>query len=449
MVKTRFAPSPTGWLHIGGVRTALFSWLFSKSQNGQFILRIDDTDTTRSTKEYSEAIISALKLLGLNHDNEIIYQSSRFDTYIDRIEQLLNNGDAYYDKIQTNEKTKDTDLKVQFSNRLNQEGHVIRFKNQKKSAVKVNDLIHGEIVFEPNSFHDVVILRSNGIPTYNVTSVVDDIDFGITHIIRGDDHLSNAAVQINIFNSFKSPLPIFAHLPMIHGKDGKRLSKRHGAVDIKYFIEEGYLSEAILNYLARTGWSHGDKEIFAIKELLELFTLEKVTKSAAIFDHDKLNWLNQHYIKNKEINEIIIMLSPYLDDLNIKVEDKKYLEKILKLGIEREFSLKKIAESLTYYFVDKVKYDMDVINKFDIKSITPILDKAIEHFSLISFDKKENIAKTMKLICEELNMKFVEVGPIIRFALTGRLKAPSIDDLCFVLGSTNTLKRLNALKSSV
>tara|TARA_B100000686_G_scaffold45986_1_gene49043 strand:- start:5586 stop:6935 length:1350 start_codon:yes stop_codon:yes gene_type:complete len=449
MVKTRFAPSPTGWLHIGGVRTALFSWLFSKSQNGQFILRIDDTDTTRSTNEYSEAIISALNLLGLNHDNEIIYQSSRFDTYIERIEQLLKNGDAYYDKIQINEKTKDTDLEVQFSNKLNKEGHVIRFKNQKEHMINVNDLIHGEIAFKPDSFHDVVILRSNGVPTYNLTSVVDDIDFEISHIIRGDDHLSNTAVQINLFKSFESQIPSFAHLPMIHGKDGKRLSKRHGAVDIKHFIEEGYLGEAILNYLARTGWSHGDKEIFSIKELVELFSLERVTKSAAIFDHDKLNWLNQHYIKNKEISDVRKMILPYLDMLNIKVDDEKYLEKILELGIEREFSLKKIAESLTYYFVDDVIYDLDVIKKFDKESVNSILDKSIEKFNLITFDNKENISNTMKVICEELGMKFVEVGPIIRFALTGKLKAPSIDDLCFVLGLNNTLKRLNSLKSSI
>ena len=447
MIKTRFAPSPTGWLHIGGVRTALFSWLFSRSQNGQFVLRIDDTDRARNIKEYSNEIISALNLLGLNHDNEVIYQSDRFDIYIERIEQLLTNGKAYYDKIAINEKTKDTDLEIQFSNKLNKKGHVIRFKNQKEHEVNLNDLIHGEIIFKPNSFHDVVILRSNGVPTYNLTSVVDDIDFKISHIIRGDDHLSNTAVQINLFNAFESKTPNFAHLPMIHGKDGKRLSKRHGAVDINSFIEEGYLSEAIINYLARTGWSHGDKEIFSIDELLKLFSLERVTKSAAVFDHDKLNWLNQHYIKNKKISEVRKMILPYLNALDIKVNDEKYLEEILKLGIERDFSLKRIAEGLTYYFVDNIDYDLEIIKKFNDKPIMPILDKSIEKFNSIRFDKKEKISETMKIICEELQLKFAEVGPVIRFALTGKLKAPSIDDLCFVLGAENTLKRLNSLKS--
>ena len=446
MIKTRFAPSPTGWLHIGGVRTALFSWLFSRSQKGQFFLRIDDTDTTRSSKEYCEAIISALNSLGLNNDGNIIYQSTRFETYINQIEQLLNSGNAYYDKIDINKKTKDTNLDIQFPNRLNKEGHVIRFKNQKEHQVKIHDLVHGEISFNPKSFHDVVILRSNGVPTYNLTSVVDDIEFEISHIIRGDDHLSNTAVQINIFNAFASNVPSFAHLPMIHGKDGKRLSKRHGAIDITSFINEGYLPEALVNYLARTGWSHGDQEIFSIDELVKLFTLERVTKSAAIFDHDKLNWLNQHYIKSKNIADVSKMILPYLDELNIKVNDEKFLEKILELGIEREFSLKKIAESLTYYFLDDMTYDLEIIKKIDKKLIATILDKTIEKFTSVDFDKKENISEAMKAICGELGMKLSEVGPVIRFALTGKLKAPSIDDLCFVLGIESTLKRLNELK---
>ena len=279
------------------------------------------------------------------------------------------------------------------------------------------------------------------------TGLSDDIDFKISHIIRGDDHLSNTAVQINLFNAFESKTPNFAHLPMIHGKDGKRLSKRHGAVDINSFIEEGYLSEAIINYLARTGWSHGDKEIFSIDELLKLFSLERVTKSAAVFDHDKLNWLNQHYIKNKKISEVRKMILPYLNAIDIKVNDEKYLEEILKLGIERDFSLKRIAEGLTYYFVDNIDYDLEIIKKFNDKPVIPILDKSIEKFNSIRFDKKEKISETMKIICEELQLKFAEVGPVIRFALTGKLKAPSIDDLCFVLGAENTLKRLNSLKS--
>ena len=336
MIKTRFAPSPTGWLHIGGVRTALYSWLYAKKNNGKFYLRIDDTDTTRSTEEYKNSIISALNQLGLSHDDEIIYQSKRFENYIDQIEYLLDNDLAYYDEVEVNEKTKDTDLSIQYDNRLNKEGHVIRFRNQKESSIKINDSVHGEIAFDPKVFFDVVILRSNGVPTYNLTSVVDDIDMGITHLIRGDDHLSNLPVQVNLFRAFNADVPAFSHLPMIHGTDGKRLSKRHGAVDINYFLNEGYRVDAILNYLAKTGWSHGDQEIFSIDELIELFNLDRITKSAAAFDIEKLNWLNQHYIKNDSIENIAEQILPFLSSLklpNIPKNDK-YLTDILLLGID-------------------------------------------------------------------------------------------------------------------
>ena len=288
MVKTRFAPSPTGWLHIGGVRTALFSWLFAKSQGGEFCIRIDDTDTTRSTQDFCDSIINALKSLGLNSDRKLIYQSKRFDYYIDQIELLLNQGHAYYDKVEVTDKTKDTNLDIQYKNRLNKPDQVIRFKNPRDQKIILKDLVHDDITFDPKTFHDVVILRSNGIPTYNLTSVADDADMGITHIIRGDDHLSNTAVQINLFNALGHEVPIFGHLPMIHGIDGKRLSKRHGAVDINSFLSDGYLVEALINYLVKTGWSHGDDEFFTLDELLKLFTIDKVTKSSAIFDYDDL-----------------------------------------------------------------------------------------------------------------------------------------------------------------
>ena len=311
-VTTRFAPSPTGWLHIGGVRTALYSWLFARKHSGKFLLRIDDTDTSRSTDEYKQSIISALDRLGLNHDNSIIYQSQRFEHYINKIEELINIDMAYYDKVEVNEKTRETDLTLVYENRLNKDGHVIRFRNQRESAVNVIDSVHGEVRFDPKTFFDAVILRSNGVPTYNLTSVVDDIEMGITHLIRGDDHFSNLPLQVNLFKAFQANVPIFCHLPMIHGTDGKRLSKRHGAVDINHFLGEGYRVDALINYLAKTGWSYGDKEIFNIEELLDLFDLNRITKSAATFDIEKLNWLNQHYIKSDSIDNIANQILPYL-----------------------------------------------------------------------------------------------------------------------------------------
>ena len=445
IIKTRFAPSPTGWLHIGGVRTALYSWLFAKKNNGKFYLRIDDTDTTRSTDEYKNSIISALTQLGLKHDDEITYQSNRFDYYIDKIEELLNKDMAYYDKVEVNEKTKETDLQVQYENRLNKEGYVVRFKNQKESSVTISDSVHGEITFDPKVFFDVVILRSNGIPTYNLTSVVDDIDLGITHLIRGDDHLSNLPVQVNLFKSLNAKVPAFAHLPMIHGVDGKRLSKRHGAVDINHFLNEGYRVDAILNYLAKTGWSHGDQEIFSIEQLIELFDLDRITKSAAAFDIEKMNWLNQHYIKNDSIENIADQILPFLSNIQLPNEPKndKYLKDILLLGIEREYSLKNIANSITYFYENEINYDLDVIAKFEKEQTIKILRDIIAKLFIVDFNDKPSISACVKATCKDLSLKFKDVGPLIRFSTTGRMNAPSIDDLCFVLGKKRVIERIS------
>ena len=443
MIKTRFAPSPTGWLHIGGVRTALFSWLYAKSQGGEFYIRIDDTDTTRSTQDFCDSIINALKSLGLNSDRELVYQSKRFDYYIDQIELLLNQGHAYYDKVEVTDKTKDTNLDIQYENRLNKPDQVIRFKNPRDQKIILKDLVHDDITFDPKTFHDVVILRSNGIPTYNLTSVVDDADMGITHIIRGDDHLSNTAVQINLFNAFGHKVPVFGHLPMIHGVDGKRLSKRHGAVDINSFLSNGYLVEALINYLVKTGWSHGDDEFFTLDELLKLFTIDKVTKSSAIFDYDKLNWLNQHYIKNKNIKDVTDMIMPYLNSLDVKVNDRKYLENILSLGIDRDYNLKDIANGMTHYFKDKLIYNLDDFPKIDIAKSKDILENVLEKINGNEFKSKEEISNDIKQVCADMSLKFKDIGPVIRFALTAKLKAPSIDELCFTLGKNRSLKRLN------
>ena len=445
IIKTRFAPSPTGWLHIGGVRTALYSWLYAKKNNGKFYLRIDDTDTTRSTDEYKNSIISALTQLGLKHDDEITYQSNRFDHYIDKIEELLNKDMAYYDKVEVNEKTKETDLSVQYENRLNKEGYVIRFKNQKESSVTINDSVHGEIAFDPKVFFDVVILRSNGVPTYNLTSVVDDIDLGITHLIRGDDHLSNLPVQVNLFESLNAKVPAFAHLPMIHGVDGKRLSKRHGAVDINHFLNEGYRVDAILNYLAKTGWSHGDQEIFSIEQLIELFDLDRITKSAAAFDIEKMNWLNQHYIKNDSIENIANQILPFLSNIQLPNEPKndKYLKDILLLGIEREYSLKNIANSITYFYENEIDYDLDIIAKFEKEQTIKILRDIISKLFIVDFNDKPSISACVKATCKDLSLKFKDVGPLIRFSTTGRMNAPSIDDLCFVLGKKRVIERIS------
>ena len=266
---------------------------------------------------------------------------------------------------------------------------------------------------------------------------------GITHIIRGDDHLSNTAVQINLFNALGHEVPIFGHLPMIHGIDGKRLSKRHGAVDINSFLSDGYLVEALINYLVKTGWSHGDDEFFTLDELLKLFTIDKVTKSSAIFDYDKLNWLNKHYIKNKNIKDIADMIMPYLNSLDVNVDDRDYLETILRLGIDRDYNLKDIANGMTHYFQDKLIYNLDSFPKINIEKSKDILENVLKKINENEFKNKEAISNDIKQVCMDMSLKFKDIGPVIRFALTAKLKAPSIDELCFTLGKNRSLKRLN------
>ena len=446
MIKTRFAPSPTGWLHIGGVRTALFSWLFAKSQNGKFFLRIDNTDKGRCKDEYLQSILNSLKRLDLKSDSDPVYQSNRLDAYIDTIEVLLDKDMAYYDQVELNEKIKDTNLELEYENRLNKEGHVIRFRNPQKEEYIVEDMIHGTVKFSAKAINDVVILRSNGMPTYNLTSVIDDNHMGITHIIRGDDHLNNTPVQMNILDALGYVIPKFAHLPMIHGKDGKRLSKRHGSVDINSFLDNGYLRDSIINYLAKTGWSHGDKEFFSINELKKIFSLDKVSKSSAIFDYDKLNWMNQQYIKKMSISKVADLIKPYLKNQNISISDNSYLEKILALGIERDFNLKDIAAGLRYYFTEEISFDNEIYKKFKPEKDIAILDNIIAQLSEIGFDDEATLSNFFANFAEENNLKFKDFGPIIRFGLTGRLKAPAVNELCFILGKRRTLDRLTKLR---
>ena len=446
MIKTRFAPSPTGWLHIGGVRTALFSWLFAKSQNGEFLLRIDDTDKGRCKDEYLQSILNSLSRLDLKSDSDPVYQSNRLDAYIDSIEMLLKKDMAYYDQVELNEKTKDTNLELEYENRLNKQGYVIRFRNPLKEKHIVEDMIHGTVKFNSKAINDVVILRSNGMPTYNLTSVIDDNHMGITHIIRGDDHLNNTPVQINIFDALGYIRPKFAHLPMIHGKDGKRLSKRHGSVDINSFLDDGYLKDSIVNYLAKTGWSHGDQEFFSIDELKKLFSLDKVSKSSAIFDYDKLNWMNQQYIKKMSISNVADLIKPYLQSQNISITDNSYLEKILALGIERDYNLKDIAGGLGYYFTEEISFDNEIYKKFKPEKDIVILDNIIAQLSEIGFDDEVTLSNFFANFAEENNLKFKDFGPIIRFGLTGRLKAPAVNELCFILGKKRTLDRLSKLR---
>ncbi|MEE9338109.1 MAG: glutamate--tRNA ligase, partial [Methylococcaceae bacterium] len=311
-IKTRFAPSPTGYLHVGGARTALFSWLYARQQGGKFILRIEDTDLERSTQESVDAIFDGMNWLGLAHDEGPFYQTQRFDRYKEIIQQLLDQGDAYYctctrqELDELREQQKANKEKPRYNGKCRSANHssdveaVIRFKNPVDGEIVINDLVKGDIVIANQELDDLIIARSDGTPTYNLTVIVDDMDMGITHVIRGDDHINNTPRQINILKALGADLPLYAHVPMILGDDGARLSKRHGAVSVMQYRDDGYLPDALLNYLVRLGWSHGDQEIFSIDEMIEFFDLKDVNVSASTFNTEKLLWLNHQYIMNSD-----------------------------------------------------------------------------------------------------------------------------------------------------
>ena len=327
---TRFAPSPTGYLHIGGARTALFSWLYARRHGGDFILRIEDTDRERSTEESVNAILEGMNWLGLEYDQGPFYQTHRFDRYKEVIQKLLDQGDAYYcyctreelDEMREGQRSRKEKPRYTGLCRSRTEPRegvdpVIRFKNPMDGAVVVDDLVRGKVVFQNSELDDLIIARSDGTPTYNLTVVVDDLDMGLTHVIRGDDHLNNTPRQINILRALGAELPKYAHLPMILGSDGGRLSKRHGAVSVMQYRDEGYLPEALLNYLVRLGWSHGDQEIFSMDEMVSLFEVESVNHSASTFNPEKLLWLNQHYIKSSSPEHIAHHLSWHMGERGI------------------------------------------------------------------------------------------------------------------------------------
>ncbi|RKZ92331.1 MAG: glutamate--tRNA ligase, partial [Gammaproteobacteria bacterium] len=375
-IRTRFAPSPTGYLHVGGARTALFSWLYARKHGGQFILRIEDTDLERSTAESVNAILEGMTWLSLEYDEGPFYQTHRFDRYKEVIDQLLEQGDAYYcycskeELDDMREQQRANKQKPRYDGRCRhlkapKEGvqPVIRFKNPIEGSVVVNDVVRGNVEFQNSELDDLIIARPDGTPTYNLTVVVDDLDMGLTHVIRGDDHLNNSPRQINIFKALGEEPPVFAHLPMILGDDGARLSKRHGAVSVMSYRDEGFLPEALLNYLVRLGWSHGDQEIFSLEEMIELFDIEDVNKSASSFNTDKLLWLNQHYIKNSTPEHIAHHLSWHMGQLGIDPVQGPELSEVVVLQQERAKTLVEMAANSRFFYQEINEYDEKAARK--------------------------------------------------------------------------------------
>ncbi len=454
-VKTRFAPSPTGYLHIGGARTALFSWLYARNKGGKFVLRIEDTDRERSTQASVDAILQGMEWLGLDYDEGPIYQTDRFARYEEVIKQLLEQGDAYHcycsreELDAMREQQRANKEKPRYNGKCRDlkdapEGReaVIRFRNPLQGDVIIDDLIKGTIIINNRELDDLIIARSDGTPTYNLTVVVDDLDMGITHVIRGDDHINNTPRQINMMKALGATPPQFAHVPMILGEDGKRLSKRHGAVSVMQYRDQGFFSQALINYLLRLGWSHGDQEIFSREEMIELFDLKDVNASASTFNPQKLLWINEQYLKTLPVEEIEKQLQWHLAEQDLDTRNGPALKDVIETHRERAKTLKELVGSIRYYYEDVTEYDQKAAKKH-FKTATPgILQHLLDKLAELDDWQAETINAAIKQSCEELELGMGKVGPALRIAVTGLAVSPSLDVTLALIGKERSLERL-------
>ncbi len=458
-VRVRFAPSPTGFLHIGGVRTALFNWLFARQQQGVFVLRIEDTDQSRSTDESIQAIIEGMKWVGLDWDEGPFRQTERMDLYRSHAMHLLERGQAYWcvckaEELEARRKEAEAKgLSPRYDGRCRNLGitnpsgeAALRFKAPQEGQTVVDDLIKGKIVFDNAVLDDLIIQRSNGYPTYNFSVVVDDALMNITHVVRGDDHLTNTPRQVPIFQALGFPVPRFGHLPMILGSDKARLSKRHGATSIMAYKEMGYLSDAMVNYLVRLGWSHGDQEIFTRQELIEKFSWDHVQKSAAVFNPEKLLWINAEYIKTTPPSQIAGELVPLLENAGLKDQvravSNEWLAQLVVLVKERAKTLTDMVMWVTPYFGQAAAFDEESVKKFLTPAIAPILGKLLARFEAFPTFSKQEWEESFKQLVEEEGMKMGQLAQPVRVALTGRAASPGLFEVMEVLGRERTLFRL-------
>lgn len=464
-VRTRFAPSPTGYLHLGGARTALFSWLFARQQKGDFILRIEDTDTERSTQESVDIILEAMDWLGLNYDEGPFYQTQRIPHYQAAVKKLVDDGHAYRCYCSKERLAELRDKQIANKEKPRYDGHcrpenlkenkpadpnapfVIRLMNPTEGVVEFNDLIHGPIVVANSELDDLILQRADGMPTYNLTVVVDDWEMKVTHVIRGDDHINNTPRQINILKALGAPLPHYAHVPMILAADGQRLSKRHGAVNILHYRDAGYLPEAMLNYLARLGWSFGDQEIFTVEELVQKFDLKKVNKAAAAFDPEKLLWVNQQHIKNSSPEKLAGLLKPYLekelDNYSVDLKGGPALEEVVKVQKDRYKTLLDMAKGSLFWYQDQVDYLPEAAEQWLTRDSLPVLEAVETMLSSLSDWLPEAIHLQLNTIKDTLNIKFPQLAQPLRVAVAGNTSSPSIDATLYLLGKERALKRIH------
>ena len=456
MVKTRFAPSPTGYLHIGGARTALFSWLYARRHGGPFVLRIEDTDLERSTPEAVNAILESMAWLGLDYEEGPFYQTHRFGRYREVLQQLLAQGQAYYCYCTKEELESLRSAQLARKEKPRYDGRyrdyqgppregvepVVRFKNPLTGEIAWNDLIRGKITIKNSELDDLIIARADGSPTYNFCVVVDDMDMGITHVIRGDDHINNTPRQMHILQALGAPLPEYAHVPMILGVDGKRLSKRHGAVSVMQYRDEGFLPEALLNYLVRLGWSYGDQEVFSLVEMIQLFNLKNVNKAASTFNPDKLSWLNQHYIKNSDPAHVARHLSWHMGKLGIDPSTGPTLIHIVEAYRERAKTLQEIAQASLFFYQDFASYEEKAANKHLTEEALAPLSALYEKLNTLAEWRAELIQAMVAQVAEIQNLKLAKVAQPLRVAVSGTAVSPPIDLTLELLGREKTLRRI-------
>ncbi len=444
-VRTRFPPSPTGSLHLGSARTAIFNWLFAKHYNGSFVFRLEDTDQERSKILHVKQIIEAMKWLGLEYDDGPYFQTDRFNRYIETVNTMLLNKSAYWCNCPpkesvdiTNNKCNCRDLKLKKT-----QDAVVRFRSPLYGKTIFKDVIKGEIVFDNSEIKDFTLLRSNGAPTYHLAVVVDDIDMNISHIIRGDDHISNTPKQILLYNALNSKIPIFAHIPMILDVNRNKLSKRHGAISVLDFRDRGYLPEALMNSLARLGWSHGNQEIFTKEELIKYFDLNNVGNAASIFDIEKLQWINKQYIKKEDSSNLKKLVIPFLERKGIKLNNKDIINYI-PMTINRSNTIQDISDILTPLLHENLEIKEGPKNEFLVPNNVYILKHVINIINNIEIYNISNIENSFKILSKKLNLKLGDIAQPVRVSLTGRTSSPGIFEVINILGKENVLKRLNS-----
>ena len=454
-VRLRFAPSPTGYLHVGGARTALFNWLLARKEKGTFILRIEDTDVARSTQESVDAILEGMRWLGLDWDEGPIFQSDRFPIYKEFVERLLVDGKAYKCYCTTEELEAKREAALKEGRKPKYDGtcrsltgevpgkpFVVRFRAPQEGVTSFNDLVKGPISFSNDELDDLIIQRSDGTPTYNFTVVIDDATMGITTVIRGDDHVNNTPRQILLYEGLGYPVPKFAHVPMILGADKTRLSKRHGATSVMAYRDMGFLPEALVNYLVRLGWSYGDEEIFSMEELVDKFTIEAVGRSAGVFNPDKLLWLNAHYIKNGDPERLAGLLVPFLKERGVDPAGGPSLPAVVKTLQERARTMLELADGALFYYRSRFDYDPQAVGKVLKPEVAPLYVALADRLRGLDDFTQRGIESAFKTICEEKGIKMGQIGPPVRVALCGGTVSPSIFEVIEVLGKEETLQRI-------